>query len=816
VSGFGSFLGGAVGFGIGTLAGGPTAIQGFQIGAAAGGILEQILFRPPTPPAAKLSDLKITGSAYNSPIPRLWGRASVGGTIIHAIQVDAQGNHLKNKPARIKVAGPTKVGPFAVGKSKYVEEPRAYGSFAVAFVQGTLYFPDGGIKELGMQLVSLKFDGDVVYNSATGVNQKLCPDMSIEIYPGSDDQGIDGAIAADCAARGLIPTAHRGIAYVMLKNVPLHRWGDRIPGSITAEWRSAVGTQEAPAVIADLLRLSGIPPARIDVPAGLPTPWLGVVLESRSEIQGDLAGLLAVLGADLVELGGVVSVRERDAGAPDWTFTTGELGATTDGGGLPIAERNRGDAAEVPGGVEFAYVDGGSGANRYQAATASDVRQHWPNPQIERMSAPLVMLKYQAARIPARELDRRHREREAFVFSLPPSRMAVAPGDVALLPTDAGTVRVRLTQVGLAPFGEVRCRAVPDAGYQVVQAPPAGGGPAGGDEPIVEPVPCAFVAFSGVPLEADDATEPSVYVAASWGAAGSGGTIYWAADPAGPYVEGPQVGTRSAFGAAVGALGNGTAAEGWDDASAVLVDVSGSGAQLASASDQEVLAGDNLAILGGEVIGVGTATLAGAGIYELSHLRRGLAASAMTGHAPGERFAMLEAVERVGLPSGMAGQTAWVKVVAPGEPIADVTPVSVVVGTPPGDPVEAVLNTIVRPHFVVPVDVLAVTAGQVVYDWTEFDATDYVPAGAVAAIVQVFWSDDGANKTAALQVRTDAGGQPYDVMRIKIRDDPDSTGMVPYAMVPLKSNSAERSFQHRLVDGGISHDLRLTLIGYWG
>ena len=69
------------------------AALGCQVGALAGSFVDQALFGPPGSahlPGPRLSDLHVTASTEGAPIPRLYGRARLGGQMIWATDIEEE------------------------------------------------------------------------------------------------------------------------------------------------------------------------------------------------------------------------------------------------------------------------------------------------------------------------------------------------------------------------------------------------------------------------------------------------------------------------------------------------------------------------------------------------------------------------------------------------------------------------------------------------------------------------------------------------------------------------------------------------------
>ncbi|KPF59567.1 hypothetical protein IP88_16285, partial [alpha proteobacterium AAP81b] len=114
------------------------------------------------------------------------------------------------------------------------------------------------------------------------------------------------------------------------------------------------------------------------------------------------------------------------------------------------------------------------------------------------------------------------------------------------------------------------------------------------------------------------------------------------------------------IGSAVTALPAGATA-GWDAHGAVTVELLAEAMWLESASPAAVLAGANRALLGDEIVQFTRAEALGSRRFRLSGLLRGRRGSeaAVTGHAAGERFVLLDPADLVALDPGLErlGQT---------------------------------------------------------------------------------------------------------------------------------------------------------------
>jgi hypothetical protein len=116
----------------------------------------------------------------------------------------------------------------------------------------------------------------------------------------------------------------------------------------------------------------------------------------------------------------------------------------------------------------------------------------------------------------------------------------------------------------------------------------------------------------------------------------------------------------------------------WDDTTVITVTLKRG--TLVSKTDTAVLAGENLCMIGQEVIAFGVATLIGPKTYQLSHLLRGRRGTewAISGHISNELFIMLDdTLFEVEVAESDRGKTFLYKIVTNGSDLTKVTPYSI-------------------------------------------------------------------------------------------------------------------------------------------
>lgn len=177
------------------------ATIGAQVGALAGSFVDQALFgasgQSRTFRGPRVSDLRVTASTEGAPIPRVYGRARVGGQVIWATDFEEE--------VVTSQTGGSGKGGGSSGASKQVEY-RYYGNFAVGLAEGEI----SGIGRVWA-------DGQELDLSS----------VTWRLYTGSEDQEPDSLISAHEGAEST--PAYRGLAYVVFERMPLAPYGNRLP-----------------------------------------------------------------------------------------------------------------------------------------------------------------------------------------------------------------------------------------------------------------------------------------------------------------------------------------------------------------------------------------------------------------------------------------------------------------------------------------------------------------------------------------------------------------------------------------------------------
>ncbi len=190
LSAAGAAIGGSVG---GTLAGLSSVAIGRAVGATLGRLIDERLLGLGADPVetGKVDRFRLMQAGEGEPIPQVYGRMRLGGQVIWA--------------SDFQETAVTRGGKGAAPSAKVTEYSYSV-SLAVAVCEGE-------VASIGRVWA----DGEEV---ARG-------DLNMRVYPGSADQLPDPLIEAIEGA-GMVP-AYRGTAYVVMEDVDLAPYGNRVP-----------------------------------------------------------------------------------------------------------------------------------------------------------------------------------------------------------------------------------------------------------------------------------------------------------------------------------------------------------------------------------------------------------------------------------------------------------------------------------------------------------------------------------------------------------------------------------------------------------
>lgn len=599
---------------VGGVVGGPAgAMLGGLVGRAADGAL---LGRGRGREGPRLAELAVQTSSYGTPVPRVWGRMRVAGTVVWATDL---------KEARATSRG---------AKGQPATSSYSYScSFAVLL---------SGRPVLRVERVWA--DGRLLRGAAGDLKVWT----GFRLYRGTEDQPPDPLIAS---AEGVGRTsAMRGQAYAVFEDMALAEFGNRIP-QMTFEIVADEGPVATAAILGEL-----VPGAEARGAMMLDGYAASGSLRANADLLAGAGGLWAW------EAGGALRFADRGAMLAAGVETLADLGTAAAAAGAHAAAppvRTLAPADTVPRAVTVLHHDA---ARDYQAGLQRAVRPGagWRE---ERLELPAAIGPAAAKAVAADALARAEAGRVRRTVRTGAGALALMPGGAVRIAGEADLWRVDAVSVErMAGAAEL----VPLAA--VVPATGASGGrpnlipdrPVGRTALIVAELPPGDGAAAG--------GGPRLTVMASGGAGWRGAALLWSLDDGASWHD-AGVAARSAI---TGVLETALAAAPealFDQASAPVVRLDDPGAPLADADDAGLDAGANLMLLGDELVQFGIAEPLGGGRWRLGRLLRGRRGTTVAAHASATRLGLVEADATVAidLPPGSVGGRARLAATGPGD-----------------------------------------------------------------------------------------------------------------------------------------------------
>ncbi len=596
---------------IGTALGGPL---GGALGGLIGQSVDQGLFGGAMRRGPRLGDLSVQSSNYGSPIPRIYGRMRVAGTVVWATD-------LKEEEA---IEGGGKGSPERLNYRYSV-------SLAVALSSR----PIRGVRRIWA-------DGKLI----RGAGGAFTVRTTFRVAMGGEDQPVDPLIASiETIAR---TPAYRGLALAVFEDLELAEFGNRIP-MMTFELEADEATVPTADVVADasvgLIQL------------GHGRAVVGYAAHGSS-IADAIRPLVEHDGRLLAERDGKLS---GDLAPEPVQLDANELGCDADGRERPCVERLRRSDSSLPASQCLIYhdVERDFQAGQMRASSGGNGAIE------ERIEVPAVLVAAEAKHWVEQRLARKWQGANGVRLRLPPSRMGTKPGDLIRLPGATRSMMVTSAEIdGMA----VVIKAEPSAA--VIAGLPADPGRAVPDPD--EPIGRTELALIELPAM-DDVAEagPKLFAVASnegrWKPVPV--ELWLGREP----LPGLALGRRSVLGTTTTML-DPRVPQILDETSSVIVRLVNSEQVLLNADADGLMGGANLALVGDELVQFGRAERLETGLYRLSRLLRGRRGTewASAGHRVGERFCLLNSAALAAVQLSPAATGASLKAVSHG--IADVAP----------------------------------------------------------------------------------------------------------------------------------------------
>ncbi len=570
---------------------------GAAIGALAGQYADQALIgRPAARQGPRLTELALQTSSYGTQIPKLFGTMRVAGTVIWSTDL---------------------IESSAISHAKGQPSVTTY-SYAASFAVLLSARP---ILSVGR----IWADGNLLRGAAGDFKATT----GFRLHLGGEDQAADPLIAS--AENGLTP-AHRGCAYAVFEGLALGDYGNGIP-SLTFEVvadAAPVGTGTIAAAIAP------------EVAGGAGVPLIGFAASGGS-VRAVLETLGTAGGAWFAADGAALTM--RDAASDPVTIVDAGCAATDKG-----ARRTRQIAAieTVPRTVTLSHYDP---ARDYQTGVQRASRPG-AGARDDRVEMPAVLSASDAKAMATAILARAETARTKRIVTIGPDGMAIAAGTPVAIAGEGGvwrvataTIEAMVTKLELVPVVAVPLSPAASSGRVRGAADRVAGR-------------TTLILFETPALDDAVLTQPRLGIAAAGSGAG------WRSAPIAYSGDDGTSWTDAGSTAAPAIIGTLETVPG--PASSTLIDLGNSlivhlsdDAVLAEADGPAIDRGDNLALVGAELLQFGMAEPLGGDRWRLSRLSRGRRGTeaAIGTQAVGDAFVLLTAdrIRTIDLPLARIG-----------------------------------------------------------------------------------------------------------------------------------------------------------------
>ncbi|WP_374333025.1 glycoside hydrolase/phage tail family protein, partial [Aestuariivirga sp.] len=398
-------------------------------------------------------------------------------------------------------------------------------------------------------------------------------------------------------------------------------------------------------LVADVMQSHGLSDVDAAAVDGLVAGFLiDRVMTGREALEG----LMSAMGLDAVESGGRLRVFMRRDAMVTPLSPDGLAELSPD---APLYRITRAQETELPGAIKLSYVEAGLD---YRLAVV-EARHPGGARGDGLIELPAAVAQEQAQKRAQVMLQEAWAGRESVELALPPSLLALEPGDALSLALDGGDYLLRITEVSEGGLRKIRGRSFDAAVQEAADAPGRG---EAADTAIIYGPPAVQV--MDLPLAETSATPHAPWIAAA-AAPWPGALALYRRTGAAAFAYDSEIDTPASMGVLLQPLAAGPV-DCFDRGSQLTVRLS-SGAVFSKGLD-ELLQGANLAAVGStatgwEILQFATAELIDVQTWRLSLLLRGQSGSGPEMRAlrpAGERFVLLdEAVVQPKLSLAQAG-----------------------------------------------------------------------------------------------------------------------------------------------------------------
>lgn len=637
---------------VGTYIGGPI---GGQIGSMIGSYIDNEFLFPVKTEGPRLEDLSVSASTYGKAIALIHGpKVRMAGNIIWATP-------LKETKSKRKVSG--KGGP-----STKVTEYTYSASVAVLLGEGEI----AGIRKIwANNKLIWESDTPLMGPDTTPPSAGTATAWSaLRVYPGDLAQLPDPTVQAD---KGVdLTPAYRGYAYVVIADMQLADFGNRIPNLeflVVGQERATTGS-----IVADLIQRCGLD-RNLASTLVLSDEVLGYAIGRETTGTGGIRPLATAFDFDIAEVGGAFRAQSRTSSIAA-VIPMSDIGATAAAASQPDDYTwSRVPVTTLPKESAVTYSD----AERdFQPNTQSQRRSEGSSDNNLSVDLAITMTADHAQKVATRLLWETWTSQQSLDTAVTDRWLSLEPGRSYLVETPAGWEPLRLSKSTRGANGIQRITLVRDRA-EVYSSPVGGAHAPTPPQEVVQPGVSELILLDlPLLLDADQPKEAGFYLGVLAPSKGwRGAEVMRSSTQTGVYDPIAQTGYDLVAGwveepTPAPAAGYDSATD-FDDVTVIRVQLVRDDMSLSSVTDADLISGLNGLYLGprggqgGEVLQFGVATFVSPGVYDLSHLKRGQRGTEFAWTHPADSFAVLleqAALARVDFGYGAVGQPAWFKAVS--------------------------------------------------------------------------------------------------------------------------------------------------------
>lgn len=660
-----TMVGGIIGASIGSIWGPIGMKWGWAIGTTLAGLLT--MSGGKNLEVGKLSDQSYSGSSYGATFPYVWGEdgIKVGGNIIWVM------SYKDGAPVPTGTADSTSMlehyresggGGKGTGGGGGTKEYYYSATYLVAWCVGSWKDCEGNEIVRNHTVKKILANGKVIWED--GATDNLA---TVTNYAGT---WADTRPATLVSVEGTDEvSAHRGLVKSVIA-LSLETFGNNHVSLQAVIATDAVTDGD---IVKDILMMANIKSSDIDVTDG-DTPVSGFKIEAKSSPQEQINILSTIFCRDIIEVDGGIKYVSRGK-AIVATINKNQLGVVlnSDQPVAALAETFTSFYA-LPRQVRLTYFNV---ENDFGADTQERTRQTGDLENKIDITAGIALTPTEAKKIATRVLNLAWAENVTYKFSLDYRYIFLTPGDCINIPVGEDTKRVRILELELGLFGEIRITAVPDY-VEIYTQYITSASSTGETIPTPSVAVTDFKVWSGTELKSSHRAHSGFYVAANGPTNWLGANVYYSVDGT-EWILAGETASRTAFGTATD-LADGAGNDVWDLVSSITGVFDYIPVTPATTTEDAVLNSKNIAVIWNdtsannanlEVFGYVDVTPSGVKTYDFEHLRRGMLASDYTGHLTNDNIVLVSnGILRVSLGEDFVGDTITIRCVSPGQTVA--------------------------------------------------------------------------------------------------------------------------------------------------